>query len=184
MSSTIDSTFMATKMSASRFRAVHPASFARTVNHVGSPWMFDGNMFFPLTGIPIPKIDRIRIRFADWLPVPFEVATVIVRLLTMGVLLGPGFILAWPHSASRGALLAPASLPDFGAHDPFCHEASSVLKPRSRIREFSVLVFDKGKAGMLSSSDQRQVGRPLFSGRLHLPRVASKVEGGPSLPRI
>jgi hypothetical protein len=46
--------------------------------------MFDGNMFFPLTGIPMLKIDRIRMRLADWLPVPFEVATVTTRSFTTG----------------------------------------------------------------------------------------------------
>src|SRR5829696_6367142 len=84
MSSATDSTFIATKTSASRLRAVQPSPLARTVNQVGSPWMFDGNMFFPLTGIPMLKIDRIRMRLADWLPVPLEVATVMVTSLTAG----------------------------------------------------------------------------------------------------
>jgi hypothetical protein len=46
--------------------------------------MFDGNMFFPPTGTPMSKMARIKIRFADWLPVPFDVATVMTRSLTMG----------------------------------------------------------------------------------------------------
>jgi hypothetical protein len=36
------------------------------------------------------KIDRIRIRFADWLPVPFEVATLMVTSLTSGWVVGWG----------------------------------------------------------------------------------------------
>jgi hypothetical protein len=44
--------------------------------------MFDGNMFLPLTGIPMLKIDRIKMRFADWLPVPFDVATVTTTSFT------------------------------------------------------------------------------------------------------
>ena len=39
-------------------------------------------MFFPLTGTPIVWIERMRMRLADWLPVPFEVATVMVTSLT------------------------------------------------------------------------------------------------------
>src|SRR5256885_11640711 len=84
MSSATDSTFIATSRSVSRRRAVKPAPFARTVNQVGSPWMFDGNMFFPDTGTPMLKMDRMRMRFADWLPVPFEVATVMTRSFTLG----------------------------------------------------------------------------------------------------
>src|SRR5580704_15562422 len=82
MSSATDSTFIATTTSASRLRATQPSPLARTVNQVGSPWMFDGNMFFPLTGTPMLKIDRMRIRLADWLPVPLDVATVMVTSLT------------------------------------------------------------------------------------------------------
>jgi hypothetical protein len=32
-------------------------------------------MFFPLTGTPIWKIDRMRTLFDDWDPEPFTVAT-------------------------------------------------------------------------------------------------------------
>jgi hypothetical protein len=39
-------------------------------------------MFLPLTGTPIWKMVRIRIKFADWLPVPLEVATVMTTSLT------------------------------------------------------------------------------------------------------
>jgi hypothetical protein len=31
-------------------------------------------MFFPETGTPMRKIDRMRMLFADWLPEPFTVA--------------------------------------------------------------------------------------------------------------
>ena len=37
--------------------------------------MLDGNRFFPETGMPIWKIERIRIRLAVWLPEPLTVAT-------------------------------------------------------------------------------------------------------------
>ena len=47
---------------------------ARIVNHVGKPWMFDGNKFFPLTGTPIWKMERMRTLFDDWLPEPLMVA--------------------------------------------------------------------------------------------------------------
>ena len=45
------------------------------VNQVGSPAIFDGNMFLPDTGMPIWKIDRINTLLAVWLPEPFTVAT-------------------------------------------------------------------------------------------------------------
>jgi hypothetical protein len=45
------------------------------VYQVGSPAMFDGNMFLPETGTPIWKIDRSSTRLAVWLPDPLTVAT-------------------------------------------------------------------------------------------------------------
>src|SRR5690606_34142125 len=52
---------------------------------VGSPWMFEGKMFFPCTGMPILKNERSSARFAVWLPVPFAVATAIEKSLTLAV---------------------------------------------------------------------------------------------------
>ncbi len=43
--------------------------------------IFDGKMFLPPTGIPILKIDLMSIVFADWLPLPFTVATLITKSL-------------------------------------------------------------------------------------------------------
>jgi hypothetical protein len=37
--------------------------------------MFEGNRFFPETGIPIWKMDRMRMLFDDMLPDPLAVAT-------------------------------------------------------------------------------------------------------------
>ena len=44
--------------------------------------MFDGKRFFPDTGMPIWKIERISIRLAVWLPDPLTVATWMVKSLT------------------------------------------------------------------------------------------------------
>ena len=44
--------------------------------------MFDGNRFFPETGMPIWKIERISIRLAVWLPEPLTVATWMLKSLT------------------------------------------------------------------------------------------------------
>src|ERR1700691_4161435 len=52
------------------------------VNQVGSPAMFDGNMFLPDTGTPIWKIERISTVLAVWLPDPFTVATCKEKSLT------------------------------------------------------------------------------------------------------
>ena len=53
------------------------------VYQVGSPAMFDGNMFLPDTGTPIWKIERSRTRLAVWLPDPLTVATWMLKSLTM-----------------------------------------------------------------------------------------------------
>src|SRR6266852_3722072 len=75
--------FMHTMMSTSRLRAIQPSLFARIVNQVGRPAMFEGNMFFPLTGTPIWKMERIRTLFDDCDPEPLTVATWMVQSLTM-----------------------------------------------------------------------------------------------------
>ncbi len=62
---------------------MYPLELARMVYHVGSPAMFDGNMFLPDTGTPIWKIDRSRTRFAVWLPDPLTVATWREKSLTI-----------------------------------------------------------------------------------------------------
>src|ERR1041384_3035332 len=53
------------------------------VYQVGSPAMFDGNMFLPDTGTPIWKIDRSSTMLAVWLPDPLTVATWMAKSLTM-----------------------------------------------------------------------------------------------------
>ena len=54
---------------------MYPFLLARMVYQVGSPAMFDGNRFLPLTGTPIWKIVRRRTVFALCDPEPFTVAT-------------------------------------------------------------------------------------------------------------
>src|SRR6266566_3069610 len=76
--------FMQIMMSTSFLRAIQPSLFARMVNQVGRPAMLEGDMFFPLTGTPIWKIERIRTLFDDCDPDPLTVATWMVQSLTMG----------------------------------------------------------------------------------------------------
>ena len=45
------------------------------VYQVGSPAIFDGNMFLPDTGTPDSRIDRSSTILAVWLPDPLTVAT-------------------------------------------------------------------------------------------------------------
>ena len=45
--------------------------------------MFEGNIFFPLTGTPISNKDWSKMRFADCEPVPFAVAILMVKSLAM-----------------------------------------------------------------------------------------------------
>src|ERR1051325_140920 len=74
--------FMQTIRSTSFLRPIQPSLFARIVNQVGRPAMLDGNMFFPLTGTPIWKMERINTLFDDWEPDPLTVATWMVQSLT------------------------------------------------------------------------------------------------------
>src|SRR6185436_14090584 len=81
-----------TRKSISFLRPMYPCLLARMVNHVGSPWMFEGNMFFPETGMPIWKMERIKTLLAVWLPEPFTVATCMLKSLITG----------WWNSPERG----------------------------------------------------------------------------------
>src|SRR5436853_1946958 len=74
---------MQTITSTSFLRAIQPSLFARIVNQVGKPAMFDGNIFLPLTGTPIWKMERINTLFDDCDPDPLTVATWIVQSLTI-----------------------------------------------------------------------------------------------------
>ena len=69
------SAFITTRISWCARRATQPAPLARIVNQVGRPAMFEGNRFFPDTGMPIWKMARSNTLFAVWLPEPFAVAT-------------------------------------------------------------------------------------------------------------
>src|SRR5450631_540540 len=54
------------------------------VYQVGSPAMFEGNMFLPETGTPIWKMVRSRTVLALCDPEPFTVATWMLKSLTTG----------------------------------------------------------------------------------------------------
>ncbi len=54
------------------------------VYQVGSPAMFEGNMFLPETGTPIWKMVRSRTVLALCEPDPFTVATWMLKSLTTG----------------------------------------------------------------------------------------------------
>ena len=84
---------MATRKSISFLRPMYPCLLARMVNQVGSPAMFDGNMFLPDTGTPIWKMERISTAFAVWLPDPLTVATCMEKSLTT----------VWPDPLKRGS---------------------------------------------------------------------------------
>src|SRR5580698_6097025 len=81
ISSRAVSEFMATSSSISRLRATYPCLLARMVYQVGNPAMLEGNRFFPLTGIPIPKMLLSRTRLADCEPDPLTVATWMLKSL-------------------------------------------------------------------------------------------------------
>jgi hypothetical protein len=62
--------------------------------------MFDGKRFFPETGIPIWKIERIRMLLDDMLPDPFAVATWIEK----------SFTTAGPTGAAEGVFSSRTTL--------------------------------------------------------------------------
>src|ERR1035437_7743145 len=74
--------FSATTRSISGGRAVYPSLLTRMSYQVGRPWMFDGKMFLPETGIPIRKIDCMSSALALALPVPLTVAILKEKTLT------------------------------------------------------------------------------------------------------
>ena len=51
--------------------------------HVGNPWMFDGNRFFPDTGTPMRKIERISRLLALDDPVPLTLASFKAKSFTL-----------------------------------------------------------------------------------------------------
>ena len=60
-----------------------PALLTRTSYQVGSPWMLEGNRFFPETGIPIRKIACISNPFALADPVPLTLASLSAKSLVL-----------------------------------------------------------------------------------------------------
>src|SRR6185295_20336803 len=52
---------------------------------VGSPWMFEGKTFLPVTGTPIRKMACMIRPFADADPVPFAVAILNAKSLTRSI---------------------------------------------------------------------------------------------------
>src|SRR5512132_3273732 len=135
--------FMQTIRSTSFLRAIQPSLFARIVNHVGRPAMFDGNMFLPDTGTPIWKIERIRTLLDDCDPEPLTVATWMVRSLVVGSPPRAGGSSTAEVEASvtsisleeAGILCGPVGKQSFLARAAFYtppHRAS-VLGPRSSV---------------------------------------------------
>src|SRR5262249_25542332 len=74
---------MATIKSNCGVRAVYPFRLTRISYHVGSPWMLDGNTFFPVTGTPMRKMACMIRPLADAEPVPFAVAILNAKSLIL-----------------------------------------------------------------------------------------------------
>src|ERR1700722_14254585 len=78
------------------------------VYQVGSPAMFDGNRFLPLTGTPIPKMLFSSTLLADCEPDPFTVATLMLKSLITRLrgLVAPlnSFGAAWLVAMGRDSL--------------------------------------------------------------------------------
>ena len=75
------------------------------IYQVGSPEMFEGKRFFPLTLTPMSAMVCSRIRFALWDPVPFAVAMLIVKSLMMVSMWFPSLSGSRPCSCRIGAII-------------------------------------------------------------------------------
>ena len=73
--------FIAITISSFSSLARYPFLLSRIEYQVGSPCMFDGNMFLPVTGIPILNNARNMVVFAVALPEPLIVLNVIQKSL-------------------------------------------------------------------------------------------------------
>src|SRR5438067_777190 len=144
--------FMQTMMSTSFLPAVQPSLFARMVNQVGRPAMLEGNMFFPLTGTPIWKIERIRTLFDDCDPEPLTVATWMVQSLTMGR------AAVWGSSSTAVALVESDTIvPPWGKGGIFYPNASHALGRAGGDRRHHprLLGRDGGGAGQVERPSDR-----------------------------
>src|SRR5262245_15722615 len=110
--------FITTRISWPPRRAIHPSLLARIVNQVGSPAMFEGNRFFPLTGMPIWKMARSRTLFAVWLPEPLTVATWMLKSLTTVRMGKERYEPLWRGSSSTRAPRAVVSRAERPCLDP------------------------------------------------------------------
>src|ERR1700742_2949041 len=79
---------MATMISTRPERATCPSLVTRISYQVGRPWMFEGKESFPLTGMPLRKIDFISSELALAEPVPFTVAILMTKSLMRAALDG------------------------------------------------------------------------------------------------
>src|ERR1700761_9029618 len=82
------------------------------VYQVGKPAMLEGKRFFPLTGIPIPKMLLSRTRLADCDPDPFTVATWILKSLMIRLDVGVCSAAELPAPGAPTATSPVAMWPD------------------------------------------------------------------------
>src|ERR1700729_3886751 len=86
------------------------------VYQVGNPAMLEGKRFFPLTGIPIPKMLLSRTRLADCEPEPFTVATWMLKSLmtrlNVGVCSAAELPAPGAPTATSPVAIWPDSFPD------------------------------------------------------------------------
>src|SRR5258707_2738370 len=83
--------FIATIMSTPPRRPRWPPSLIRTSNQVGRPWMFDGNIFRELTGMPIRSTDLANRPLALAEPEPLTLANLTTKSLTAVMAAGARF---------------------------------------------------------------------------------------------
>jgi hypothetical protein len=87
------------------------------VYQVGKPAILEGKRFFPLTGIPIPKMLFSSTRLADCDPDPFTVATwmlksLMIRLVDVGVCSAAELPAPGAPTATSPVAIWPDSFPD------------------------------------------------------------------------
>ena len=87
------------------------------VYQVGKPAILEGKRYFPLTGIPIPKMLFSSTRLADCDPDPFTVATwmlksLMIRLMDVGVCSAAELPAPGAPTATSPVAIWPDSFPD------------------------------------------------------------------------
>src|ERR1700679_297716 len=165
------SAFIAMRTSMSFLRATYPFLLARMVYQVGSPAMFDGKRFLPLTGTPMAKMLRSKMLLADCEPEPLTVAIWMLKSLITGLGEAGSPGAAWSPErscAGAGADGAPALVVAMW-------RSSLQFKNRKTVRSFYLFIIATDAAEVPHSSTPREsLQARQFQGARHKKKGAAE----------